>query len=213
MTNQLTRTDVKKTYAKEKLDRAKALYFAGIYPTEISKSLKIPMDHLGLLVFGDTADGTARSCWHYQKEQQLLSGATVSPSEYKEVKSSYITQTEAKMMKFLNDTIDHHIKQQTKMNVFELEKFTAAIERLDKINRLEEGLATENVGVQLADYSQKEIIDYRRKHSPMMKSTVEAEFHRLKNMPYVDSSATPMENRPAPSPSKEDGSDPTDGDN
>ena len=172
---------VRKKIPKEKLTRARELYFAGIYPTEIAQALDIDMDDLGVLVFGEDAQGRAPSCWSQQRQQRLQDGALTNPSEYKKVKSSYITQVESGMMRLLQESITEHLREGKKLSIFEIEKFTAAIERLDKINRLEEGLATEHIGVQFAEYSQKEIIEYRRNNTPYMSEDVEAEFQHLKD--------------------------------
>ena len=136
------------------LEQAKLMYFASIHPKDISQELKIPLDELGLYIFGKDKSGHSPDCWLQQKKEANKDNP-ISLYQYQAVKSHILTHIEAQLIAKMKQSAQHLLGDDEPLSLSELSTAINVVEKLDKITRLENGEATQHVqittGVTLRD--------------------------------------------------------------
>jgi len=144
-------------------DQAQAMFLSGeFYPTEIAQYLSVDINELGHYVFGENRQGTTKSCWHYQKENNR---APVNIANYEKIKPMYIKKTEKRLLDVTNKLIkkldnDSRIDE---MDTRDLINLINSMEKVDRIGRLEEDKPTQNIVTERKTFTLRDIIS---KHSP-----------------------------------------------
>lgn len=136
-------TTIRQKYSDITLDRARHLYFSGVSPTDISESLDIDIEDLGYLCFGPNRKGTLSTCWYAEKKTR----PELSVHTYQVVKPTIMKQSEMRLMEVINRSTDHLIESDEILDLDDMSKAMGMVEKIDKITRLEENKATENIEV------------------------------------------------------------------
>lgn len=140
------------------LRRARDLYFADIYPTEICEQLNIDIEELGLYVFGADRTGQHPSCWMAQRALRPAASAIT----FERVKPVLLNRAQARLFKTVDRTVEEWDQSKhTFTDAKELKDATAALTELDKIQRLEEGKATEHRVNENRSFSLRDIVRMR----------------------------------------------------
>ena len=144
---------------KELRNQAMAMYMSGeFYPTEICDRLLVDIEELGILVFEKDRTGESKSCWKYLKDSGQVPKFV---SVYEKIKPLYIKKTEKKILDTVNKVIDNLGEDESKiqdMDTKDLNNLVTAMEKIDKIGRLEEGKATTHTVTERTSYSLREIV-------------------------------------------------------
>lgn len=139
-------------------DQAQAMFLSGeFYPTEIAQYLSVDINELGHYVFGDNRQGTTKTCWHYQKENNK---APVNIANYEKIKPMYIKKTEKRLLDVTNKLIkkldnDTRIDE---MDTRDLINLINSMEKVDRIGRLEEDKPTQNIVTERKTFTLRDII-------------------------------------------------------
>lgn len=166
-------------FSLEKQEQARDMYFAGIYPSEISDELNVGFDLLGTYVFGMDGTGNDPKCWSYQLKERRNMGTVALTGSYVRQKPHILKQAEAGMIKLVQDSVKAHNNDGKILEVNEINTVIAAVEKIDRITRLEEGKATEHKALEVKHFDQRQVMEHARKNSPSAHPDVEAEFKKL----------------------------------
>lgn len=152
---------------RELKNQAMAMYMSGeFYPTEICDRLHVDINELGEFVFGVNRLGTDKDCWKYRKEAGDIPKFI---STYEKIKPMYIKKTEKKILDAVNKIMDNLGEDEDKINDMDtrdLNNLVTAMEKIDKIGRLEEGKATTHTVTERTSFSLREIINNKRRKLP-----------------------------------------------
>lgn len=167
---------------KELRNQAMAMYMSGeFYPTEICDRLLVDIEELGILVFGRDRLGTSKSCWKYLKDSGQVPKFV---SVYEKIKPLYIKKTEKKILDTVNRLLDNYADDEDgkvsekidDMDTKDLNNLVSAMEKIDKIGRLEEGKATTHTITERTSYSLREIVAKKKADAAEI---VDAEFKEI----------------------------------
>lgn len=162
---------------KDLRDQAMAMYMHDdFYPTEICDKLHIDIEELGLYVFGENRKGDSKTCWRYLKDTGQMPKFI---SVYEKIKPMYIKKTEKKILDIANKLLDKTLESEDKiqdMDTKDLNNLVSAMEKIDKIGRLEEGKATAHTVTERKSFSLREIIANKKEEDEKI---VDAEFKNL----------------------------------
>lgn len=182
MTSEITIRQFKSLKENRELrNQAMAMYMSGeFYPTEICDRLLVDIEELGILVFGKDRTGTSKTCWKYLKDTGQVPKFV---SVYEKIKPLYIKKTEKKILDTVNKVIDNIGDDEEKINDMDtkdLNNLVTAMEKIDKIGRLEEGKATTHTVTERTSYSLREIVNKKKEEK-----IVDANFKEIKrpNLP------------------------------
>lgn len=134
-----------------------AMFMSGkFYPTEIADRLSIDINELGYYVFGADKTGTSKSCWHHMKESGEQPHFL---AVYEEIKTLYIKKTEKKLLDAVNEAVDNLVSSGKieDADSKDLVNLVSAMEKIDKIGRLEEGRATSHTVNETKSFSLRDI--------------------------------------------------------
>lgn len=145
---------------------ARLMYYSGVLPVEIAQVLKIPFAELKDRIFGKDGKGLAKNCWYQLKKKRgdfytEKDGRQVeSVPGYEKVKYYLLKQTEARLLRMVERSLDE--LEQSKTTLYDIDAIKKALEtyaKLDGILRLEEGKPTERIeishGLTLREVSEK----------------------------------------------------------
>lgn len=162
---------------KDLRDQAMAMYMHDdFYPTEICDKLHVDIEELGLYVFGNNRKGDSKTCWKYLKD---TGNVPKFISVYEKIKPMYIKKTEKKILDITNKLLDNVLEDTDKikdMDTKDLNNLVSAMEKVDKIGRLEEGKATTHTITERKSFSLREIVNAKKEED---KKIVDAEYRNL----------------------------------
>lgn len=162
---------------KDLRDQAMAMYMHDdFYPTEICDKLHIDIEELGLYVFGSKRDGLSKTCWKSLKD---TGNVPKFISVYEKIKPMYIKKTEKKILDITNKLLDNTLLNEDKikdMDTKDLNNLVSAMEKVDKIGRLEEGKATTHAITEKKSFSLREIVSAKKEKDAEI---VDAEYRNL----------------------------------
>lgn len=166
---------------KDLRDQAMAMYMHDdFYPTEICDKLHIDIEELGLYVFGKKRDGLSKDCWKNLKD---TGNVPKFISVYEKIKPMYIKKTEKKILDIANKLLDTFIDEDgiaadkiNDMDTKDLNNLVSAMEKVDKIGRLEEGKATAHTVTERKSFSLREIVNAKKEEKEKI---VDAEYRNL----------------------------------
>ena len=149
----------------QKLDRktvnkAQLMYFGNRELTEIATALSIEPETLRFYIFGTDDDGTEKSCW-YQIKKNLKPTAIAL---YLKDKAHILEQTAGLALEILNHSLSNLREsvlsgEHDPLNLDDMTKLAKIAVDMDKVYRLESGLATEHIDMMgLSRAEAKEIL-------------------------------------------------------
>jgi len=125
-----------------KFDQAKHMYFSGIPPHEITDELDIPINEIGIRIFGNDKSGHDPLCW-YQQRSTVDPGSFVT---YRKVKTYILDSVNARLIKKLHSSaVALTADDSPELDINDMATATKVVSEIDKISRLEKGEATEIV--------------------------------------------------------------------
>ena len=146
-------------YHKPTRTQAQQMYYSGFYVTEIVEHLNIDILELTELVFGKDGTGTNPHTWAYKR----LNRPQESIVSYQAVKPLILRRAEAGLIERVTASVQDMKDKNTLMDVQDIDAATKTIERLDRITRLEEGKATQNIAIERKSYTLREISEMNNK--------------------------------------------------
>ena len=166
-------------YSSTKIRTAQQFYFGGILPTDISETLDMDMEDLGYLCFGIDRTGRSPDTWHHQ----MLERPADSITTYTSVKPLLLKKSEMNLMKLINDSTEEMVEKDEKLDMDDMSKAVGMIEKMDKIGRLEEGKATENIEIS-AGFSLRDIANGKQIEEPPTPSPQEVDESDIEDAEY-----------------------------
>jgi len=145
---------------KKTLNKAQLMYFGNRELTEIATALTIDPDTLRFYIFGVDGEGEEKNCW-YQIKKNLKPTAIAL---YLKDKAHILEQTAGLALEILNYSLanlrDAVINgEHEPLNLDDMTKLSKIAVDMDKVYRLESGLATENIDMMgLSRAEAKEIL-------------------------------------------------------
>lgn len=184
--------------------KAREMYYAGIYVTEIVEHLNLDLEELTRYVFGADGQGTAKDCWAFIKLHRPRSSAVT----YERVKPFILKGLEFKLLNRIRASADEMEKDNRTLDIDEMNKAMSVVERLDKITRLEEGKATAIQEVNKKTYSLRDITAQVLENEDDIEDAEYTEVDSPTSRPREGHSAalpSPEEDEPAATSSEGDG--------
>lgn len=120
------------------------MYLANYELTDICAKMNLDVDTVRLLVFGLDGTGKDKSCLHYEKKG-MSAAAITSFIMDKVAVLDKITGTATNILAKALDNLHAEVLQGKELSVDEMSKIAGIVTSLDKIVRLESGMATETV--------------------------------------------------------------------
>ena len=148
-------------------NKAKALYFhLSQSITDISENLDVPISDVRYYVYGQDASAWDRNpkCWAYQKQYC----SNISIAKYELIEPMLVKSSMKSALTCLDKNLIKLDENEEALDVKELNSLVGIYSSLDKINRLTEGRATENIGVDRSTWSMREIMEERRNNHPFI---------------------------------------------
>lgn len=158
--------DVALLESKELKQKAEALFFSTDYsPVKIASLTGCEVEGVRSWIFGpDGIDYTKnKDCWFYKKE---ILGIGASIAKYRQVEPILIASAKAQSLDILSKQIDLTSKSlsesSTVLDMDQLKKLSDIYEKIDKIDRLEQGRATNITETKLDRMDATDIVAARR---------------------------------------------------
>lgn len=120
------------------------MYLAGHELTDICTKINLDQDTVRLLVFGLDGKGTDKACLYYER-QHASSATIISFLMDKAMALDKITGTAVNILSRSLDNLHKEVLDGKELSVDELAKIAGIVTSLDKIVRLESGMATETI--------------------------------------------------------------------
>lgn len=171
------------THSTDILIRAKHMYFSDISVVDIAEELDIPINDLGIQIFGPDKTGHDPNCW-YQERKQMQPGSFVT---YQKVKSYILSSAEACLAKKVAESAHKLAEKKEILELDDMGKAVDIISKLDKIGRLERGESTDIISVEQG-FSLREIENASK--------IVDAEFEDITNKPSTKEISDGRTNEP-----------------
>lgn len=158
-------------------DKAQLLYFSGKDVTEVASILSIEPDTLRFYVFGVDGEGQEKNCWYQIKKNLKPTAITVFLKD----KAHVFEDSAGVALQILNHSLtnlrdaiingDHE-----PLSIDDMTKMSKIVGDMDKLYRLEAGLATEKIEhMGLSRTQAKEILA----NDPFASDVIEADFSSL----------------------------------
>ena len=148
-------------------DQAKSLYFhANQSLTEISETLDTPLHELKRYVYGKHHDDWQRNpkCWAYQKQYV----PQLSVARYEKIEPILVKSSMKSTIRVMIRNLQRLETEEDILDIKDIKGLMDIYGQLDKIRRLTDGLATENLGVDRSTWTMREVMEERRKANPFM---------------------------------------------
>lgn len=122
---------------------ARHMYYSGISVKDISEELDLPINELGLLIFGFDKTGNDPECWYRIKKDRNQNSFVT----YRKVKGFLLSEAEAAIGQKVAISAVAISEDPAPLSLADTKIATEIMEKLDKMGRLERGEATEHVRV------------------------------------------------------------------
>lgn len=134
------------------LEKAKHMYFSDIIVTDIASELGIPINTLGLMIFGADKSGNSPTCWYNERKRVDPKSITT----YKAVKPYLLTMAESSLTDKIVKSVDSLARNKEDLDLDQISTAVGVLEKIDKLGRLERGEATDIISVEQG-YTLREI--------------------------------------------------------
>ena len=148
-------------------NQAKSLYFhTPTALTEIAETLDVPLYELKNYVYGKHHTDWQRDpkCWAYQRQYT----PQLSVARYEKIEPILVKSSMKSTIQVLISNLQRMEEAEDILDVKEIKGLMDIYSQLDKIRRLTDGLATENLGVDRSTWTMREVMEDRRKSNPFM---------------------------------------------
>ena len=145
---------------KKTVNKAQLMYFGNREMTEIASALSIDLDTLRFYIFGVDGEGKESNCW-YQIKKNLRPTAIAL---FLKDKAHVLEQTAGLALEILNHSLSNlrdsiASGEHEPLNLDDMTKLSKITVDMDKVYRLESGLATEQIDMMgLSRAEAKEIL-------------------------------------------------------